>query len=943
MGSNKVYTVDYCDTSLPPAEWLSVVSTVNNDTLSSNYGKLLKTEYFKKTSSASTLLRKADYAYSVPPTGGQEWADGGLQRESVVVTNDAGQQSKVVYLYGEFGRLEAVSEYDWKVGASFPLVRKTEYDYLDTQGGVDYRDTGGQFGNFFHLATEVRVKDGAGVVRAKTAYAYDSTPLVTYTTTPPPFQTRNASYTSTMLTRGNTTGVTRWENIATGTTIVDSMTWDIFGNLVDVELNCCRQKHFVYGPSTQYAFPDSVTKGAGETLTTSYTWDANTSLLKTTTDPINHVTSYAYDAAWRLQTESASSIDNTTARTVTRTLVYDDVNRSVATQLSYHDDGIAKTVTSKSWFDGAGRTIRSATGAGASPASWDAVQVRYDSLGRPVWQSNPYTSTVSDASGSPSYWTKLTYDRLSRVTVVTRPDGQTLTNAYSGKTVTTADEAGRKRASTVDGLGRVVTVAEQDPAQNVSVAPSWNTTVVYDVLDDVLSVNQGGQVRSYTFDALGRMKTETTPEAGLVRFEYTDFDAVRLRTDARGVETHIDYDGLNRPERIDYTGSNGGALPAGVDPMGPVVIAWNTTGSGNGQIQSIADGTGVESFGYDSIGRMTSRTYTTGALAWTTGYALNSIGQQIRLTYPSGLQVKTAYDMRGRLSALTKNNTPAVTYLSGIVYNSAGFPTTLNLGNGVTETYTWSADRLQLTRQQAVKGVTTLMDLNYSYVSSQTGQHGTGTATGKNTGQLMSITSASTLNGQQANQGFAYDLLGRLEKATGPGPATTPAWQRRFVYDRWANRTEVWDKVTVGQGTRIQSVAFQRDTAGVPLTNRISTVTNATTVSYLHDAAGDVTSDGYHSYKYDAAQRITKVDNGATGDYAYDAANRRVRKTAGGQTVYSVWDGARVIAEYSDNGALLANYVFAGGRMLAKEAGTTRSSTCKTASRCERSRTPTAR
>src|SRR5262249_6695816 len=92
-------------------------------------------------------------------------------------------------------------------------------------------------------------------------------------------------------------------------------------------------------------------------------------------------------------------------------------------------------------------------------------------------------------------------------------------------------------------------------------------------------------------------------------------------------------------------------------------------------------------------------------------------------------------------------------------------------------------------------------------------------------------------------------------------------------------------------------------TTGGATNNRIATVNG---VSYSYDAAGNVTSDGLHSYQYDCEGRIAKVDAGTANeaDYFYDLNNWRVKKITGAAgaspvTTYYVWDGARVIAEYS--------------------------------------------
>jgi RHS repeat-associated protein len=147
----------------------------------------------------------------------------------------------------------------------------------------------------------------------------------------------------------------------------------------------------------------------------------------------------------------------------------------------------------------------------------------------------------------------------------------------------------------------------------------------------------------------------------------------------------------------------------------------------------------------------------------------------------------------------------------------------------------------------------------------------------------------ATINGTAKNQAFSYDNVGRLVTATGSG------WQRRFAYDRWGNRTGVWNAVT--GGTQIQSVTLQQP--GGVTNNRIASVSG---LNYVYDnggaGTGNVTNDGAHSYQYDGENRLVKVDNGSTAVNTYDAANRRVKKVSAAGTTWYVWEGGQVIAEY---------------------------------------------
>jgi YD repeat-containing protein len=105
------------------------------------------------------------------------------------------------------------------------------------------------------------------------------------------------------------------------------------------------------------------------------------------------------------------------------------------------------------------------------------------------------------------------------------------------------DQVGRQRKTVSDGLGRITSVFEQDPTSGTL---SLETDYSYDALNNLKQVNQGGQIRSFSYDALSRMTSVTTPEAGTVSYTYYDFNAVQSRTDARNVVTSYGYDGLNR-------------------------------------------------------------------------------------------------------------------------------------------------------------------------------------------------------------------------------------------------------------------------------------------------------------------------------------------------------------------------------------------------------------
>ena len=94
---------------------------------------------------------------------------------------------------------------------------------------------------------------------------------------------------------------------------------------------------------------------------------------------------------------------------------------------------------------------------------------------------------------------------------------------------------------------------------------------------------------------------------------------------------------------------------------------------------------------------------------------------------------------------------------------------------------------------------------------------------------------SSTINGVTESASFTYDLQRRL--VTSNQSTNSTSAQRRFVYDRWGNRTGVYD-ATSG-GSLIQSVSLVQSSS--ILNNQIASVTQGgTTYTYTYDANGNL-------------------------------------------------------------------------------------------------------
>jgi YD repeat-containing protein len=146
----------------------------------------------------------------------------------------------------------------------------------------------------------------------------------------------------------------------------------------------------------------------------------------------------------------------------------------------------------------------------------------------------------------------------------------------------------------------------------VSMNTPLSTLYNYNAKGQLVQVTQGQQTRTYQYDDLGRLTSSTVPETGNLATTYTykDFGAVYQRTDPRNIVTTYSYDTLNRLQQTTYS-----------DQTPTVTYTYGGASAANfgaGRLIQIVDGSGTQSFQYDSMGRSTQVSRTIGANQYTT-------------------------------------------------------------------------------------------------------------------------------------------------------------------------------------------------------------------------------------------------------------------------------------------------------------------------------------
>lgn len=855
-------------------------------------GLVYKTDYSgKKIVERRWVAKKFD--------GGDDTSTGGKARFNTVITEE------YTTIVGSPSKMSAKTyQYDFNGN----MISETDYDWFDPSAVV--RD-----GDFTNLPTGVPAS--AQVLRVITnSYYNDSTSasslnvyakrVIGSPPTPLILNAQKESIVGASDTRlsydnqqfgiapivGNLTKQSVWDNRA-NKWLDTVFGYDVYGNRTSARDPKNNLTTFVFDPLT-HAQPTSITvdplNATGQQVT-SIIYDFSTGLVTRQTDANGKATDIDYtnqllqppapDPFGRpgvvtspavTSTVDGVSFPNQRRRTVTK---YFDSARQVETisDLKQQADGLLKSRKSS---DQVGRVILVESSENGSSYTIKSIN-RYEQMGRITFTSNPTREDGAATEG----WTRSTKDVIGRVVEVAAFKGATqppvsgtntnwmgsVTTTYNAEQTTIADQAGKKRRSISDGLGRLKQIDELNDNATVYATTSY----LYDVLGNLTQVTQGGQQRQFVYDSLSRLREAFNPEQvenGVKKatvYDYDDASNIKLRTNPNLTTVSFTYDGLNRVAT--KTLSTGGVWN----------FSYDTGTNGKGRLISVVRQASTEGCyydGYDEMGRVTASHQITDGQSYALSYGYDLVGNMTKEVYPSNKEVRTSYDNAGRISGVSRYIGGALdkTYASQMSYTAAGVVSAMRMGNSRWERTSFNS-RLQPT--QIGLGISdvdsSLLRLDYDF----------GTTT--NNGNVLSqsiIIGATTFS-----QTYTYDHVNRLKTATEAG-----VWSQTYSYDQFGNRA-----VTAG---------YVPDTLLTPQTLSAFNATTNRLIASGYDSSGNQTQDAAgRTFGYDAESRQTSFNGGAV-TYSYDGDGRRVKKIDGTGTTVFVYDaGGQLIAEYTSGAA----------------------------------------
>jgi RHS repeat-associated protein len=520
------------------------------------------------------------------------------------------------------------------------------------------------------------------------------------------------------------------------------------------------------------------------------------------------------------------------------------------------------------------------------PAMYLGTQTAYDGRGRVVEVKGPHGEDTLTAYGSWSMGSQVQGAQVIRTGVGAQVwNPATGTSTATNLATTLQTDAEGRLAHVIDGAGQT-------------------TDYFYDVAGRIAQVTQHGsvnQVRTWSYDALGRVTALTQPESGTT--SYGTFTVT------------------GKPTATTYGASSPRTVTAVLDPLDRVTGAsssdssvsqsftYANAGSGlaTGKLTSATSNGVTRTMAYAGpAGELTGLTRTVDGNSFTMGLGYDaSTGFLNSRTYPDG-KVQT-------LSADLERGLPSGSSFNGATVASLGYDgiswqlTGLTTGNNGTSVFGYTNERLA-TMAHAIPGMT-LASWAFSYDQA---------------GQLLT----------DSEDAYGYDALGRLVQAEMRDPldaASGHGLQQVMSYDAFGNRTSLssqkvtnWTTPTslptaptltalaVGD-TRVQSYAMTAsEITSMGATNRLPSTVGGVATGAAYDAQGNLTSiwttpgsSGTQlTMAYDSLGRVITLGdtaNATSQTYGYDDEGLRIKvlDSKTGLVKYNLYDESRrLIAQY---------------------------------------------
>ncbi|WP_443751343.1 hypothetical protein [Asticcacaulis solisilvae] len=754
-----------------------------------------------------------------------------------------------------------------------------------------------------------------------------------------------------------------------------SYTYDSFGHVKTVSDRNGKQTTYSYSlfdrqitvtdqntivtTTTKNAYGQTVKIVDGTGAITTWDYDADGNLYKTT------------DANGNVVTRDYSSADVMTrvvdARGITTSYAYDAAARVYSQTVDSASGGLALTTT---WaFDGKGQTVTV-----TDPANI-VTKYDYDADGHKLHQYVDY------GTGRLNLTTAWTYDLAGRTVTQTSPAGSVTRYTYDAadRLAYVIDPMGGVTGYNYDNDGRVTRTQQyavkftNSGAQTYAQMQAWgaanasgslNSSTHYDADGRAdYTIDPANSVVGYSYDNEGRVLQEVRYPAGtsvppptssplptgseVTRYAYDDGGRKAFVIDAMGAVTGYTYDNDGRITRTQqFAVANGNT---GVQTLDQMKTWASANGSGSLNTWTYYDAAGRVSYTIDPDNYITGYTYDNNdrvvqQVRYPTGtsasplpatppagsevirYAYDAAGRKAFVIDPAGAVTGYTYDGEGNVTkavqyAAVNTSTGAQSQAQMQAWLSANSNAIANDGNNRTTTNTYdTAGRLATTTDAAgyVTGYTYDLDdrvvreVHYALgtVATSLPEPPPSTAVVTNIAYDAAGRKAFVIDPAGAVTGYTYDIFGRVTQTV--RYATTNAItsvQSLATMNTWASAhaSDTGNRTTSAHYDNNGRMDISTDALGYQTKYTYDIDGRVKTKTQYADLTG--TSSRVTSYTYDLMGRLTDVaDPIATTHNVYDTFGRLSTTTA----AYGTSDAATTKYGYDNDGRLTSTTVAYG-------------------------------
>ncbi len=490
--------------------------------------------------------------------------------------------------------------------------------------------------------------------------------------------------------RADKGNVTKREDWKTGSTYVDvEKTYNSYG-LVLTEKDP-RDKTTTYTYDSNNLYPATVTNPVSHV--SQFAYDYSSGKVATTTDPNGNIFVNVYDGLDRLIEQKQPNPSSTSTLETKLAITYSDNRNGFKVQQTNYLTSTS-TVDSYLYLDGLKRKKQER--AEAEGSNFTVKDYIYDTRGLLQKETLPYFSSGSastTATSTAALYINYYYDAIGRMATTSNAVGTT-TNAYLDWQVKVTDPKGAVKDLYYDAFGSLKQVDEHNASS------TYSTNYTYNYLGNLLSVtDSASNVRNFTYDGLGRRLTAQDLHAsgdgtyGSYTYTYDDAGNITQQVDPKSQTMNYTYDDINRQLTEDYTGQGGTE----------VTYTYDACTQGKGKLCTASSTEMTLTKTYNALGQLTQEVKVISGNSYTTAYTYDRQGNQLTITNPDSSIVSYVYNAAGQIEQLQRKESTDSGYIDVVTnfdYSPLGQLTVIEYANCSITTNTYDSSKLyRLTRK----------------------------------------------------------------------------------------------------------------------------------------------------------------------------------------------------------------------------------------------------